>query len=855
MSRIPQVIFLAIVACTIANIGWAQQGELTRIRGVITDTDSGEPLPYVNISFLGTSIGTVSNIDGQFYLESYQATDSLKISYIGYNTTNRKVTIGTTQKMDIRMIPVQVQLDGVEISDKRLRYRNKDNPAVDVIKQVIAHKDRNHPKSHDFMEYEKYEKVEFDLNNITEEFKNKRFLKEFQLIFDYIDTSEVNGKPYLPIFLRETSSKVYYRQKPHREVEHKLAEKMTGFEEYYDNKGISSFLDKMYQDIDIYGNEVNILTQKFISPISILGPTIYKYYIADTIEINQEKLFKLAFRPRNENDLAFVGNMLVTTDSSYAVKHINLRIAESINLNFVNDLYVEQSFERNADSTYSLSIDKINIDFQMINPDGLGMFGKRTVSYRNLIFDQEREAEIYKGLDKQIISDSAYSRNESYWQEARHLGLSKSEEGVFNMVEEVKELPAFKRMMDIFTFAFVGYVEFEKIEIGPFNSFYSWNEVEGDRFRFGGRTRPGFSERIMLEAYGAYGSLDRQWKYLGGITHFWSQNPRHYLRYRYQSDVRNPGESFLYVTEDNFLLSLKRGVNDKRIYFQKHDLDYQLDVRNGVSFTIGLKQESLQPGGILSFAAGPQNRTEFTTALERKNEEINTLESSFTLRFAPNEQFYHGKVTRTPIPNKHPIITLNYTHGFDKVFDTPFEYDKLSLSVSKRNYMPPFGYLDTELLGTKTFGQVPYPLLDIPLANQTYSYQSNSYNLMNFLEFVSDEAVSVNLEHNFNGFIMNQIPLIKKLKWRSIVTFKGMTGRLTSVNDPSAPGNEVLPQLPLHDDGTQATYPLSTYMESSIGIGNILKFARVDFVKRWTQLNHPQVNDAIAVRVKFKIEF
>ncbi len=843
----------------IAQMGMAQEDDnLTRIWGTVNDATTGEPLPYVNISFQGTTIGTVSDINGKFYLESYEATDTLKISFIGFDPTYYAVKKGQTQTISIALKESSVQLENITISSKKLRYRNKDNPAVSIIKLILRNRDHNRPEALDYFEYDKYEKVEFDLNNITEEFRKKRALKNFQLIFDYVDTSEVNGKTYLPIFLRETSSKVYYRQSPQKSVEYRLAEKMTGFEDYFDSRGVSQLIDKMYQDIDIYDNNVNVLTQKFVSPISNIGPITYKYYIDDTVSIEGSKYYKVAFQPRNPNDLAFVGNMLVTTDSAYAVKNISMRITERTNLNYVEDLFIDQEFEKNQFGTYDLIKDKISIDFNLLDPNGLGLFGKRTVSYRNLVYNQPRDDKTYKSVNNLVISEDATEKGEEYWEEARHMDLSRSEQGVFNMIEEVKELPAFKRFMDLLTFILVGYIDLGKVEIGPVGSFFSWNEVEGFRGRFGGKTTRRASEKYELAAHVAYGSFDQAWKYSGQVTRYFSHSPLHAVRLTYENEIENPGQQLQFANEDNFLLSIRRGVNNKRFYYERAEAEYMREVGGGVSFIVGGKMKDLMPGGILSFLPGENVREEYTTPEEREQQRINVLESNLTLRFAPNEQYYEGESSRTQIYNKHPIFTVKYDKSYEDFLGTDYGYDKLSFGVFKRTFVPPIGFFDLEIEARKLWGQVPYPLLHIPTANQTYSYMLRAYNLMNYLEFVSDEYVSVQYAHYFNGFFMNKIPVLKRMKLRSIITFKGLLGNLTTLNDPSQEANNNLPDLPAiekNDIITPVTFPLDHYIETSIGIGNIINIFRIDLVKRWTQLDRPDVASGYSIRARLKIEF
>jgi hypothetical protein len=343
-----------------------------------------------------------------------------------------------------------------------------------------------------------------------------------------------------------------------------------------------------------------------------------------------------------------------------------------------------------------------------------------------------------------------------------------------------------------------------------------------------------------------------------GSSHRIKKDPGNVIRLTYEREIQNPGENLQFGNEDNFLLSIRRGVNDKRFYYRKAEAEYLRGLGNGVSLILGVQDKELEPAGLLSFLPGENLRSNFSDYIsrsEREDQRINTFESNITLRFAPNEQYYQGAASRTQIINKHPIFTVKYDKAVEGLLDTDYGYDKLSLGVFKRTYVPPLGYFDTEIEARKLWGQVPYPLLNLPMANQTYSYQIRGYNLMSFLEFVSDEYVSVQYAHYFNGFFMNKIPLIKQLKWRSLITFKGLFGQLSDINDPSLAENSILPDLPSNPDGTQATFPLTGYIETSVGISNIFKFFRVDLVRRWTQLDNPEAPEGFHFRMRAKVEF
>jgi hypothetical protein len=320
------------------------------------------------------------------------------------------------------------------------------------------------------------------------------------------------------------------------------------------------------------------------------------------------------------------------------------------------------------------------------------------------------------------------------------------------------------------------------------------------------------------------------------------------LKASYQRETKIPGQELQFIQEDNILLSFKRGTNDKWLYNDILNLEYLNEFKNHFSFTLGYKNWIQKAAGGLHY-----NRTDYVNdSFDIKN--IQTSEVSLTLRWAPNEKFYQGKTYRIPISFKNPIFTLRYVQGIKGLLGGEYDYQNISLNIYKRFYFSQLGYTDVVLEGGKIFGKVPFPLLDIHRANQTYAYQLQSYNLMNFLEFVSDQYASINIDHSFNGFFFNKIPLFKKLKWREAVTLKVLYGSINSNNNPA--NNSQLLRFPVTSEGVPITYSLSEkpYIEGSVAIANIFKFFRVDLVKRFTYLDHPNISQ-LGIRVRFKFDF
>jgi len=819
------------------------------IKGRVIDAKTKQPLPFVNVVFVGKNIGTITDYNGDYSISTQWASTQLQASFIGYKREVKSVGQAKNQTINFEIEPESIALTEVVVTGQRKRYRNRDNPAVELIKKVIENKDSNSKEMFDYYEFDKHEKVEFALNNITDEFRSKKMFKKFQYVFSFVDTSKINGKPYLPVFLKETLSKVYYRKEPQTRKEYISGTNMIGFHDYIDNEGVGFIIDNLYQDIDIYSNNITLLTNQFISPISTLAPLIYKFHIIDTIPINGLRAINLAFQPRNKADFAFKGNLYITDDDKYAVIKVDMRVTEDINLNFVNDLQIVQEFEKMNGEGWMFSKDELLVDFNLTNK-GTGIFGKKTVFYDNYTFNVPRSDSVYSGIEHLVKNTGHAARDSSFWEAGRIEKLTEQEQNIFVMVDSIQHVPAFKRTMDIVMLLAAGYWNFGTVEVGPVNTFYSFNDVEGFRLKVGARTSDKFNERLRLEGYLTYGFKDDRFKHSVSAT--WSlngrplkENPRHSITAMYQVETNFPGMEMQFINEDNFLLSFKRGVADKILYYEMFKLEHYRDWGNGVSTLLNFKNMTQEPGGTLYFRFSD----------DREINSITSSEIGATLRFAPNERFYQGLSYRTPIITRYPIFQLSYTQSIKGLFGADYDYGKVNFNIFKRVYLSPIGFMDLELEGSKILGSgVPFPLLTVHRANQTYSYQLLSYNLMNFLEFVSDQHVSLFAEQHFNGFFFNKIPLIKRLGWREIISFKGVYGSVTDKNNPNVTPGLML--FPTDEFGNTTTYTLegTPYVEVSAGIGNILKFFRVDYVQRLTHLENPNV-PTHGIRLRFKFDF
>jgi hypothetical protein len=831
---------LLLIICCFILAGRYAYAQETVISGIVTDLKSNQTIPGVSVSLVGTSIGVSTNTNGHYSLKGVDQPVTLKFTFIGYKPLTREVIPGKEQVINVALTEDSRLLNEVVVkAGKRLKYRNKDNPAVELIRQVIAHKKSNQLENYSYAEYHQYEKMVFFLSDLSDKFKDKKIFKNYQFLFREQDSSAIGGKNLLPVYMEEKLADNYFRKSPYAKKEIIQANKQVKYDEgFIDNEGLKSYFNRMYQDIDIYDNNISLLGNQMLSPIADAAPAFYMFFITDTIKDVTPNLIELSFTPRNNTDLLFAGKIYITMDGNYAVEKAALTVNKNINLNFVRQMRAVLSFDKGEGGKYHMSQSDLKIDFGLNKKKGGGVYGERVVMLNNFKVNTPGPDSVYKG-PAEVLVPGASDRGEVFWKQNRLDTLTSVQDNIYRGIDSLQTIPSFKRTMKIATLLLAGYWNTGPFEIGPTNTFYNFNPVEGFRLRLGGRTTPELSKRYYFETYGAYGFKDERFKYFLSGTYSLNDKsiysfPQEYLRASYQEDTKIPGQELQFVQEDNFFLSFKHGQNTTWLYNGIFRLNYVHEYLNHFSYKFQFQAWDQHPAGTLYFENFENGHLNNITGLR-------TTELSGEFRYAPNEKFYQGKLYRTPIPDKYPIFTLRYNQGLNDVLGGRYSYENLTANITKRFYLSQLGYADVSTEGGYLFGKVPFPLLDIHHANQSYALQLQSYNLMNFEEFVSDHYAAINIDQNFNGFIFNKIPLLRDLKWREVVDFKALWGGVRAENNPA--NDASLYQFPKNGQGVPVTYSLDRgpYTEGSIGIANIFKILRLDYVERFSYLDHPYV--------------
>lgn len=823
------------------------------VRGVVTDSITAEKLAYVSILLEGTTIGTTTDDNGVFSLNIPAKESILQVSYLGYAEKRITINPGKTNRLNIELVPSSISLNEVVIKPQKEKYTKKENPAVLFIRKAIEAKKDSDPKNYDFLSYNRYENIVLALNQYTPKKKNSD--SKFGFLSEFVDTVGVDNT-VLPLSERERYESVYFRKSPKSEkrVIHGL--KSNGIDEMFSQDGMQQILDEVFREIDIFQNDIPLFLNRFVSPLSTIGPSFYKYYLLDTLEVNNQKYVDLGFVPFNSESFGFTGHLYITLDSTYFVRYAKLNVPKDINLNFVSQMSIEQTFERMEDGTRLLIKDDISTVLNLSSGQK-GLYARRLNTYSNYSFEEPQDKSVFDVLGREITQKDASAKPDEFWLEARPSELGeKNMNRVAAMMKKLRQIPVFAVTEKVFTALVAGYVpthvdpKKSKFEIGPMNTMISGNAIEGTRFRLGGTTMTAFSKRFFLDGYAAYGTKDKEWKYdLIAEYSFIDKNeyrkefPVHSIRFEYNYDINQLGQHYLYTNKDNMFLALKRQKDDRATYLRFAELTYTREYPNNLSYKVILRNKKEYATPYAEF--NQLNKDNGVTALS--DYKMSEVELGF--RYAPNEKFYETRNYRYPITFDAPVFSLSHILAGKGVLGADYTYNRTDVAIQKRFWFSAFGYLDIIGKMGKVWDKVPYPLLILPNANLSYTIQPESYTNMNAIEFINDEYVSWDVTYYGNGIVLNRIPLLKRLKLREVFSLRGMYGNLTDKNNPWLNG-EGLFAFP------ERSYIMGRdpYLEGGVGVENILKFFRLDYVWRMTYLDNPGI-DKHGLRFSFVFKF
>lgn len=799
----------------------------TKVSGVVVD-EGGEPVAFANVFFKNSTEGTITNDNGRFYMESDNNYQVLVVSFMGYENQEIELATSVTYDMEIKLLEAAEQLNEVVlISGKQSK---KNNPAVDILKKIWAKKRENGIRKFDQYAFDKYEKVEFDLNTIDSALMKKKIFKGLEFVFQDLDTSRITGKTYLPIFLNETFSKVYGDNVLKEEKEDILGNKNSGFE---NNQAIIAFVKDLYQNYDIYDNYLKFFDKSFTSPLSRTGIDTYNYALRDSAFIDNKWCYNIVYYPRRKNELTFKGDFWVN-DSTWAIKNINLQVTKSANINWVKEIYIEQDFEVVNDSLFLLKRDYMLSDFSFQKKEeSRGVYGKRTTVYDNYVFDQKKPKEFYKKeinpLDIKLIV-----KDDEFWEKNRLESLNKDEAGIYELLDTLKTVPKFKSYYNLVSILGSGYVEVDKwnLDIGNIYDVFGYNDAEGPRVRLGARTYFGQNDLWRIEGYAAYGFTDKKVKHGISGKILLDQKTRLIVSGGNRRDIEQLGVS---LTATNDVLGrsvasssiLTVGANNRLTNINLSALSFEMEPITNFRVSIGGTFRTLSSALPNDFSLDYVD-VEAPTGV---SSEISQFDFNTLIIYTPGKKTIGYGVERRDVNDTYSTLLLNYTKGIDGIMDSDFDYSKLQFSYSQPWQLGGFGRLLSTVELGKTFGEVPLGLLSVVPGNQTFFSNYGTFPNLDFYEFVTDTYAAVHLEHNFNGRLFSRIPFLRKMNLREIIGLRGVWGDLSDDNIAlSAPASI---NTPLRAPSEKI------YYEYSFGVGNIFKIFRIDFNFRGNYLDNP----------------
>ena len=798
----------------------------TKVSGIVLD-NTNQPVPYASIVFKGSKTGIVSNEDGRFYIESPENYTTLLVSFIGFAT--KEVKLPKLVNYDFKIVLKETNsLKEVKVFAGKTSKKN--NPALDILRKIWERRRKNGLKMFKQYEFEKYEKVEFDMNTIDSAFMKSKIFKGMEFVFNSVDTSKVTGKTYLPIFINESLSDVYGDNKIKKTKEILKANKNSGLS---NGDGVNTFIKDLYNDFDIYDNYLNFFDKSFTSPLSRTGIDVYNYVLTDTAFIDNKWCYNIVFYPRRKNELTFKGDFWVN-DTTFAIKTINMAATKSANINWVKEIYIEQEFEVLNDSVFLPTRDYMMSDFALSKKEtSKGVYGKRSTLYRNFKFDKEKPASFYK-QEVNFIDNAVYNRDNEFWAENRFEKLNKDEAGIYKMLDTLKTVKRFKQIYSLVSILGSGYIEIPKyhLDYGPIFSTIGFNEVEGWRLRTGGRTYFGPNDIWRIQGYTAYGFKDNKFKYGLSGKYMIDKKNRVILSGGNRRDVEQIGAS---LTTTNDVLGrsyassglFTSGANGKLTNINLSTIAAEIEPVKNLTFQLGFSYRTLESASSTFRLDYFTDATLTTTKSEVKQSEIN-----LQVEFTPKKKTIGYGVERRDVDAPYSRFFINYSQGFKGLIDSDFDYQKIQLYYKQPIIIGAIGRSNFTMELGKTFGQIPLGLMSVIPGNQTYFIIDNTFSNLNFYEFVADQYATFQWQHDFNGKIFSRIPYLRKLNLREIIGIKGVYGTVTNENK-------------LINDSSLETYksPEKPYWEYNAGVGNIFKVFRLDFSWRGNYRNLPETSN------------
>ena len=821
------------------------------IKGQITDADTGEPLPYASAVYKGHNVAVISDLEGQFSIARH-AGWSITFSSVGYKSQVVLINAATKMPLNIALKPDNAVLKEVTIKAERGKYSRKNNPAVELMKKVIAAKKLSDLTNHDYYKYDKYEKLTLAANDLTPERLQRKPYSSTPWLLDQVEECQYTNKLILPISVEETVSEYIYRKNPQSKKTIIKGQQASGINDLFQTGDMLNIVMKeVFTDVNLYDDQIRLVQYPFTSPIGKDAIAFYRFYIEDTVKIQRDSCIHLHFLPNNQMDFGFRGDIYILKDSTYHVRRCELTLPKQTSVNWVKNMRINQEFERLDNGDWVLTEDDMvtELSFAKFIQEAIVIKNNR---YTNYSFD-ELPKKMFKGKRAEIREPDAAMRGKSFWNEYRQVELTKSEDNMGSFIKNIQNIKGFKYFMFGLTALIENSIEIgdpNPIDLTPVNTILTRNNFDGWRNRISATTTGNLWKRWFLGGYyaHAWGSHKNYYKasldysFIDKVYSPW-EYPKRTLRLESYYDVQTPSDRFLPTDKDNFLVAFKWAKIDKMIICNRQSLTFEYEMYGGLKTTLGLKAEEMEAVGAMSFRTLNQPMQENKDIKVHHREYLRTTELHAELRYR-----------RVAINRDVPILTLSHTFGFKGFLGGQYTSNVTEAKIYKRFWLNSWGKVDLFLKGGIQWNQVPYMLLIQPPANQSYVIEEEMYNLINNMEFLNDHYASMMLSWDMNGKLFNRIPLLKKLKWREYIAINTLWGSLSDKNNPFLPQNAGSDRLMYFPDGCNIMDSGQPYFELVVGVHNIFKLFHVDLVRRLNYLDLP-TSHKWGIRYIFRLTF
>lgn len=832
------------------------------ITGVVVEEATGDTIPFPSVQYKKERIATSGNAYGHFSVKRFNG-EKLTFSAVGYQELTILIGPNTPSEMRITLKTDTKQLKGVTVKSKRSKYSRKNNPAVELMKRVIAAKKRTDLANHDYYQFNKYQKITLAINDIKpSELENEK-LKNKKWLLNQIETCPYNNKLILPLSVDETVTRNLYRKNPKTEKSIIMGQNSSGVNDLIETGDIlNNVLKDVFTDVDLYDDQIRLLQYPFTSPIGKDAIAFYRYYIVDTVYVDRDKCFHLQFLPNNQQDFGFRGELWILADSTLHVKRCNLMLPKKSDVNFVDNLQIIQEYTRLPEGEWTLTTDDMFVEMSIAKFLSKAIV-IRTTRMSDYAFD-ELPDKLFKGKTKVLHEANARMRDETFWDKYRSVELTKSESSMDAFINNLSQQKAFKYIIFGVKAFIENFVETgsqnhpSKVDIGPINTLISSNFIDGVRTRISAQTTANLNPHWFLSGYYARGWDSRKDYYKGELTYSFNKKeylprefPKRTLTFTSTYDVCSPSDKFMHTDKDNVFTALKWTKVDKMMFYNRQQLSFEREEEWGFRTTISLKTEENEACGNLLFK--PLSMVGNEDAMNGPGK-FRTTEARIEFRYAPGETFINTKQRRLPVNLDAPVFTLSHTTGIKGVLGGDYNYNFTEASIYKRLWLNSWGKIDILAKGGIQWNKVPYPLLIMPAANLSYIVNDETFNLINNMEFLNDRYASLDVSWDLNGKLFNRIPLLKKLKWREWLGIKCLWGTLTDKNNPTLAANAGDHTLMEFPEGSYIMDSKHPYIELIAGIHNIFKIIHIQYVHR-LNYNHLPTATKNGVRLMVRLTF